>query len=490
VASLEEIRAERLAKLAALREAGIATYPIGASPEFTWGQARESFAKLAKRQKPLTLAGRVQAIRGQGAVIFFDLDDGSGSGQVLLKKDEVKDEEIVKRFTQTVDVGDFLAVKGKLFLTKSKEQTLLASEWTMLAKSLRPLPDKWHGLQDTEERFRRRYLDSLMAPEVKGRFERRSQIITLLRQILDKENFLEVETPVLQPLAGGASAEPFSTHHRALNIDLYLRVAEELYLKRLLVGNFPRVYSIGKNFRNEGIDREHNPEFTMLEWYQAYSNLEEQMGLVEKVFVTLVKKLAGGGTLTYQEEKIDFKTPFTRVSYFDLLRRHALVTNPESASQAELLLKATQLGLNLPTTETREKILDAIYKKACRPQLRQPTLIVDYPASFFPLAKHQEEHPELSAAFQLVVAGSEMVKAFAELNDPLEQRARFEAQEAARAAGDTEAQRLDEDFIEAMEYGLPPAGGVGIGIDRLTMLLTDAKNIREVIYFPTLRPRE
>ncbi len=488
MASLEELRAERLKKLEALKAEGINPYPIAADPDYSIAEMITKFDALAKAGKEVTLVGRVRALRGQGALVFFNFDDGSAVFQGLLKKDNTAEADF-DRFQSTVDIGDFVEVMGTLFTTKREEKTLEVKSWRMLAKSLRPLPSEWSGLTDVDERFRRRYLDSLMSKEVKERFIFRSKLITAIRAFLDKADYLEVETPVLQPQAGGASAEPFVTHHQALDIDLFLRISEELYLKRMLVGGFPRVYSLSRNFRNEGIDVTHNPEFTMLEFYESYSTAAKQRALVEKMFKTLVKQLTGGSTIHYSEQVIDFSGKFKVFSYFDLLKRYALIPNPESATHDELILKAQQLGAKVSANDSREKLMDAIYKKVVRPKLIQPTFIVDYPKNYLPLAKLSEENPELVDAFQLVIGGVEIVKAFSELNDPIDQAARFAVQEAQKAAGDSEAQSMDQDFIEALEYGMPPAGGVGIGIDRLVMLLTDTHNIREVIYFPTMRPR-
>ena len=328
---------------------------------------------------------------------------------------------------------------------------MLAEEVRMLAKSLRPLPEKWHGLSDVEERFRKRYLDLLSNPEVKRRFEVRSKVVTEIRKILAGAGYLEVETPALQPLYGGASAEPFVTHHNALHVDLYLRISDELYLKRLLAAGFPKVYEIARDFRNEGIDTTHNPEFTMLEFYEAYSDATKQREFVENIIRRLALLVNSDGVITFGNEKIDFSKPFKVMEY------------PE--------------------------ISDEEFKKTVKPSLIQPTFLIDYPVDMLPLTKRKEDNPSLADAFQLYAGGLELVKAFSELNDPIDQRARFESQEKSKEGGDKEAQPLDEDFLEAMEYGIPPAGGVGLGIDRLVMLLTDVKNIKEVILFPTLKPK-
>lgn len=489
MASLEELHEERLKKLTILEEVGMNPYPVATRRDVSLADAVSEYTKLSKRKKPLYMVGRVKALRGQGAIMFLDLDDGTGTLQGLVKKDEIK-ESARTLFADTVDIGDIIEVKGSLFTTKREEKTILVIDWKMLAKSLRPLPDKWHGLQDVEERFRRRYLDTLMSPEVKERFILRSKIITALRSMLNKEGFLEVETPILQPLAGGAIAEPFETHHNALDIDLYLRIAPELYLKKLLVGGFPKVYEIGRNFRNEGIDVTHNPEFTMLEFYESFSDAEKQRKFIESTIKQLAKDVLGKSSCSCNGETISFTKKFTVVSFLDLLKRYALIANSETATRDELKLKATQLGVSVANTDGMEKIMDNIYKKVCRPKLIQPTFIVDYPVASSPFAKKKEDNPALIDRFQLVIGGLEMVNAFSELNDPRDQRERYIEQDKKKKGGDAEVSPSDEDYLEAMEHGMPPAGGVGIGIDRVAMLFTDTQNIREVILFPTLRPKE
>lgn len=489
MASIEEIRIERIKKLNLLKEKGINPYPIETKRSMSVENALISFPKLVKSKKKITLAGRVTAIRGQGALFFFNIRDGGHLIQGLLKKDEVKS-GLQELFQNTVDVGDFIECAGTLFVTKRKEKTLQVKEWRMLAKSLRPLPDKWHGLQDTEERFRRRYLDLLMSPEVRERFMVRTRIITEIRNFLNDADYMEVETPLLQSLAGGALAEPFGTHHNALDIDLSLRIAPELYLKKLLVGGYSRVYELGRNFRNEGIDATHNPEFTMLEFYAAYETAATQMIFVEKMIKTIVRKVAKNASIKVGDEKIDFKKKFMVVSFLDLLKRYALIQDPENSSLEELRIRAEQLGIKVESFDSREKIMDNIYKKTCRPKIIQPTFIIDYPAGFSPFAKRQEKDPALIDRFQLIVGGIEFVNAFSELNDPEDQRLRYEEQDVKKKGGEGDVSPSDEDFLEAMEHGIPPASGVGIGIDRVVMLLTNTRNIKEVVLFPTMRPRD
>jgi lysyl-tRNA synthetase class 2 len=367
--------------------------------------------------------------------------------------------------------------------------SLLVSDWALLTKTLLPLPDKWHGLQDLEERFRKRYLDTLSNDEVKQRFILRSKIISRIRLILDEAGYLEVETPMMQAIPGGTNAEPFKTHHKALDMDLFMRIAPELYLKRLIVGGFPKVYELGRNFRNEGIDVTHNPEFTMLEFYESYSNAQKQMTFVESLLKRLVKDIFDTTEIQNGQTVIRLEKPFARVSLFGLFRGELQTKDPEKLDHAGWIKEAGRLGITVEKGDTTMKIIDTIYKRHIRPKLIQPVFITDYPVDYLPLAKRTEHDKRLVDAFQLVIGGVELVKAFSELNDPLDQRSRFEVQEKNRGAGDKEAQQMDEDFLEALEHGMPPAGGVGIGIDRLMMLLLGQENIREVILFPTLRPK-
>lgn len=489
MASLEELRSERLKKIEKIKEKGINPYPTETRQTFTIEKALNEFEALAESTKEQWLAGRVMAIRGQGSLVFSDLDDGTGRMQLVIKEDELG-EEPLSFFKEVIDIGDFIEARGTFFVTQRGEKSLLVKEWGILAKSLRPLPDKWHGLQDVEERFRKRYLDSLMSAEVKERFLIRSRLIKEIRSFLDEEGYVEVETPVLQHLAGGATALPFITHHNALDLDLYLRIAPELYLKKMLVGGFPKVYELSRNFRNEGIDDTHNPEFTMLEFYEAFSDAEKQRVFVEKLMRRVVERVFGKTGFEQEGTFIDFQKPFAVKPYLELLEENTSLKNILSLSREEVANEAKKLGLGVEEADTKVKILDNIYKKVCRPKLIQPTFLVDYPVEYLPLAKRKTEEPELVDAFQLVVAGVELVKAFSELNDPIDQRGRFMEQEKNRERGDTEAQPSDEDFLETMEYGMPPAGGVGIGIDRLTMVLTNTANIKEVIFFPLMRPKE
>lgn len=475
--SLEEIREERIKK--------IGQYPVSVSRSF---EIADVIIKFSKIKKPIFVVGRIKAIRSHGGSIFFDIKDGTGLLQAYIKEDEVGKEQF-SLFTETIDIGDFVELKGTLFKTKKQEKTMKISKWRIIAKSLRPLPEKWHGLKDVEERFRKRYLDLLMNKEIKERFLLRSKIISEIRNLLDKDGFIEVETPILQNLAGGALAEPFTTHHNALALDLYLRLAPELFLKKLLVGGFNKVYEMGKDFRNEGIDATHNPEFTMLELYESYCDAEYLRGFTEKILKALIKKVCKNKEITYGENKISFAKKFSVISYFDVLKRTALMPEPEKASREDFSLRAKQFGIGVEDFDTKEKIMDNIFKKICRPKIIQPCFIVDYPVGASPLAKRKPDNPEMIDRFQLIIGGLEIVNGFSELNDPIDQRKRFEEQDKLKEKGEKSVSPSDEDYLEALEYGMPPAAGLGLGIDRLIMLLTNTQNIREVILFPTLRPK-
>lgn len=448
MASIEEIRAQRLAKLNLLIEKGINPYPVSTNRDTKISEAIESF----EEGKKAIMVGRIISLRPQGKIAFLNFDDGTGKFQALLKKGEPLSEDKFELFEQTFDIGDFIEIKGTLFTAKSGEKTILAEDVRMLSKALLPLPEKWHGLQDVEERFRKRYLDTLSNPEVKERFLKRSKIVALIREFYAKEGFIEVDLPNLQPLAGGATATPFITHHRALDMDFYLPIAQELYIKMLLAGGFEKVYEIGKRFRNEGIDTSHNPEFTMLESNEAYADAVSQRNFIERLFKFVVKGLYGKLQFEYQGHIIDMEPDFKVMKY------------PE--------------------------ISDEEYKKTVRPTLIQPTFLVDYPVSFNPFAKRKEDNPELIDRFQLVIGGVELVNAFSELNNPIDQKERYLEEDKKGASGETEISPSDLEYLEAMEYGMPPNGGIGIGIDRLVMVLTDVKNIKEVILFPTLKPKQ
>jgi lysyl-tRNA synthetase class 2 len=447
------------------------------------------------------VAGRLKSFRGHGKSAFGHLEDGSGDLQLYFRKNVLGDESY-EQVLELIDLGDWLGVEGPLFRTRTGEVTVRVESWELLAKSLRPLPlgkteedpetgEKiiHSGFSDVETRYRQRYADLAVHPHVREVFRSRTRIITAIRTFMDGEDFLEVETPALQPLYGGAMARPFVTKHNALDRTMYLRIADELYLKRLIVGGFERVYEIAKDFRNEGIDRTHNPEFTMLEFYQAFADYNDMMDLVEKLLVHVVDQALGARTVSYQGKDINFEPPFKRVGLVDALEA-AMGEDPMALSEKELRDRAYKLRLPDLEGAGRGKLLDKLFEGLVQDDLQEPTFIIDYPRELSPLAKEHRKDPRLTERFELFVAGREMANAFSELNDPLDQRARFEDQSGLRARGDDEAQQLDEDYIRALEYGMPPTGGVGIGLDRLTMVLTDQASIRDVILFPVLRTEE
>jgi len=469
-------------KLKALESAGILTYPVSTKRTHKIAEAVDNFSKI---KKEIVLVGRLMSSRGHGGLIFGHIEDGTGKIQAMFKKDKLGPKGF-KFFFNNFDIGDFIEVKGSLIKTKKGEKTLQVTDYKMLAKSLLPLPEKWHGLQDVEERFRKRYLDLIFNKEVKDKFLLRSKIITELRNILEQEGFLEVETPILQPVYGGATAKPFKTHLNAQDLDLYLRISPELYLKRLLVAGFEKVYEIGKCFRNEGIDRSHNPDFTMLEFYSAFTDYKELMKLTEKIFISLLKKLFNKTQIEYEGKKIKFKAPWPRIEYIEIFRKYTKI-NLEDISEAALKTKAKNMGVNIKGGKF--ETADEIFKKVIKPKIDQPVFVIHYPSKFFPLAKPLDNNPDKTGSFQLIVAGMEMVKAYSELNNPILQKKNFAEQEKIFKKGFDEAQRMDKDFIKALEYAMPPAAGWGLGIDRLAMLLTDSHSAREIILFPTMKQK-
>jgi lysyl-tRNA synthetase class 2 len=485
--NINELRKNRLKKLEAVKNAGFLVYPLETKRTHKIAEALENFNNLSKLKKEIVLTGRIRSERVHGGATFLNIEDGTGKIQVFLRKDGLG-EKSYKFFLDNFDIGDFIETRGILFKTKKGEKTIEISGYKILAKSLLPLPEKWHGLVDVEDRYRKRYLDLIFNPEVKEKFIERSKIITSLREFLEKEGFLEVETSILQPRYGGAKAKPFKTHLNAMDVDLFLRVSPELYLKRLLVGGFEKVYEIGKCFRNEGVDRFHNPDFTMLEFYWAYADYKEMMKLTEKMFEFLLKKVKKSLKISYQGKEIDFKTPWPRVEFSSLVKKYTKI-NLDEINRDALTKKAEELEVPLGEGLGKAEIADEIYKKFCRPKIWQPAFIIHHPLGFQPLAKALESDSKKLANFQLVAGGVELLNAFSELNDPLEQRRRFEEQEKLFKSGFQEAQRIDEDFLEALEYGMPPATGFGMGIDRLVSLITDFHGLREVILFPTMRPK-
>ncbi|MEA3292987.1 MAG: lysine--tRNA ligase [Patescibacteria group bacterium] len=487
MAAIDEIRKNRIKKLKAIQGAGFLAYPSKTRKTNKIIEALKNFNKLIKRSKRIILAGRVVSQRVHGKITFVDIKDENDRIQCLFKSDKLG-EKGYQFFLNNFDVGDFIEVQGILFKTKKGEKTIEVSNYKMLAKSLLPLPEKWHGLKDIDERFRKRYLDLIFNKEVKEKFILRSRIIKEIREFLEKNEFFEVETPILESIYGGAKAMPFKTHLNSLNIDLYLRVSPELYLKRLLVGGLEKIYEIGRCFRNEGMDRDHNPDFTMLEFYWAYADYKDLMKFTEQLFRHLLKKIFNKTNIECGDKKIDFQYSYKRIEFLTLFKRYTKIDLEEINVKA-LSEKAKNWGIKTEKGADKAEIADAIYKKFCRPKIIEPTFIIHHPLGCFPLAKTLEKNPDKLANFQLVVNGIELINAFSELNNPIEQKKRFEEQEKSFKAGFKEAQRMDKDFIEAMEFGMPPSAGFGMGIDRLVALLTDSHSLREVILFPTMRPK-
>jgi lysyl-tRNA synthetase class 2 len=434
------------------------------------------------------LAGRIMTMRHFGKACFAHLQDETGQMQVYFKNDVLGQKQVA--VLERLDLGDLVGVKGYLFRTKTNELTILVEELTLLSKSLRPLPEKWHGLTDIEIRYRQRYLDLIANPQIREIFQKRSRIIESLRTFLNGRGFIEVETPMMQAVAGGAAARPFVTHHHALDTDLYLRIAPELYLKRLVVGGFEKVYEINRNFRNEGISTIHNPEFTMLEFYTAYADYQDLIPLTEQMITFVAQETLGTLKLNYQGHEIDLLPPWPRLNYLEAIIKYNHL-DPNWTPDPQRVRKLTQqIKLEIKDPQPTGKLLDQIFSATVEPHLTGPVFIMDYPTDLSPLAKRKPDRPELTERFELYIAGRETANAFSELNDPLDQRRRFEDQMKQRNAGDIEGHPMDEDYLRALEYGMPPAAGEGVGIDRLTMLLTNQASIRDVILFPQMRPEE
>ncbi|MCS7288823.1 MAG: lysine--tRNA ligase [Roseiflexus sp.] len=487
---LSELQQQRLAKLERLRAAGIDPYPPRTQRTHAIGSVLANFDRLMERGETVTVAGRIiGARRVLGKLAFAHIEDESGRIQLWLSRGDLGDEWF-DRFCDDLDTFDIVEASGTVRRTQRGEPSVFVTRLGVLAKSLNPPPEKWHGLSDIEERHRQRYLDLIVNPEVRDVFRTRAKIVSTIRRFLDERGFLEVETPTLQPIYGGASARPFITHHNQLKQDLYLRIAVELYLKRLIVGGFERVYEISKVFRNEGVDRTHNPEFTMMECYQAYADYNDMMRLVEELFRTLALEVVGSTTIVFQGRTIDFGPAWQRVSIPEAIAARTGIDILKLTDLEPLQEAIRAAGLKVDLKPSWGKQVDELFSVYVQPELIQPTFVLDYPVALSPLAKRRPDQPLLVERFEPVVAGMEIGNAFTELNDPLDQEQRFIEQGRAYDAGDDEAQRMDVDFLNALMYGMPPTGGLGIGIDRTVMLFTDQPNIRDVILFPHLRPRE
>jgi lysyl-tRNA synthetase class 2 len=489
-----QLIAQRVQKIEKLRELGIEPYPYYFDKTHSSQQIKKQFETL--ENKPVKVAGRIMANRLMGKAAFADLQDMEGRIQLFIRKNELGEKGF--ELYKLLDIGDIIGVSGTVFRTKTGEISIAVTELQLLAKAIRPLPiakEKeeegkkvvYDAFSDKEMRYRQRYVDLIVNPQVKDIFIKRSKIIKAMRQLLDDQGYLEVETPILQPIYGGASARPFVTHHNTLDMKLYLRIANELYLKRLIVGGFEGVYEFAKDFRNEGMSRFHNPEFTQMELYVAYKDYHWMMAFTEKMFQHVAMQVLGTTQITYQGQEVDLTPPFRRMPLLDGIKEYAGV-DLYGKTEEEMRAIAKKLNIQVEDSWGSGKIIDEIFGEYVEPNLIQPTFIMDHPVEISPLAKKHREKPGLVERFELVIVGKEVSNAFTELNDPRDQRERFEAQMGLKARGDEEAQVLDEDFLRALEYGMPPTAGIGIGIDRLTMLLTDQPSIRDVLLFPHMRP--
>ena len=483
---LNELLLARRRKMEALREKGVE--PFGRKFEASHFSAdiTDNFDSL--EGKEVIIAGRLISIRSHGKAAFAHLQDYRGQIQIYLRLDQVGQEKY--EIFELVDIGDFIGVAGEVFRTQKGEITVKVNDYTYLAKALRPLPEKWHGLKDVELRYRQRYVDLIVNQEVKQTFINRSLIISTMRNILNSWGFLEVETPIMQTIAGGALARPFVTHHNALDIKLYLRIATELHLKRLLVGGLDKVYEIGRIFRNEGISTIHNPEFTSLEIYQNYADYEDMMAITENLIYQIAQEVFGTALISFQGKELDLTPPWPRETMINVVRKYSGVDFSKISDDQQAFEAARKAGIELDRGLPWGEILYLFFEEFCEEQLLSPIFVTEFPIEVSPLAKKLESDPRLTLRFEGFISGWEIANAFTELNDPIDQRERFEQQLSKREAGDDEAHVMDDDFINALEYGMPPAGGLGIGIDRLVMLLTDNISIRDVILFPTLKPKQ
>jgi lysyl-tRNA synthetase class 2 len=481
---INELLKVRRAKLAELQEKGkdpfqIMKYDVTNHSSDITGDYDKFEGKI------VSIAGRIMTKRVMGKASFCNIRDLKGDIQAYVRRDEIGEEPYAE--FKKYDIGDIVGIEGEVFKTNTGEISVKAKNVVLLSKSLQILPEKFHGLKDTDTRYRQRYVDLIVNPDVRDTFIKRSQIIREIRNYLDERDFMEVETPVLVPTAGGAAARPFSTHHNALDQDIYIRISLELYLKRLIVGGLERVYEIGRVFRNEGLSVRHNPEFTLLELYQAYTDYYGMMDLVEDLFRTVAEKVLGTTKVIYDGEEIDLSKPFERLTMIDAIKKYANIDFNEIEDEASAKALAKEHNIEFEKRHKRGDIINLFFEEYVEKHLVQPTFIMDHPVEISPLASRKPDNPDYTERFELFITRREMANAFSELNDPLDQRVRFEAQEALRAAGDEEANEMDEDFITALEYGMPPTGGIGIGIDRFVMLLTDSAAIRDVLLFPTLK---
>lgn len=484
---LNEIEQSRRDKIEELRRQGVDPFGHGFRDALATTYIVGHFDELG--EKAVRARGRVMAVRGHGKACFLVLADMSGRIQLYVRSDDLKEPDY-DWFKKYIDAGDIIGVEGTLFVTKTGEKTIAVTRLWVLSKAIRTLPEKFHGLTDVEIRYRQRYVDLIVNPEVRKGFELRSRIVSHIRQYLTARDYLEVETPMLQPIAGGATARPFVTHHNALDQDLFLRIAPELYLKRLLVGGFEKVFEINRSFRNEGIDTVHNPEFTMMELYEAYSDLDGMMALTENLILDLVENVTGVAQVQMGDRDISFKGPFARITFDEAMRKYANVGLEDLRDDALAHRKIEEFGIHMDKSFEYANVVNEVFDKMVEPNFVDPTFVHDYPVEISPLAKRMPEEQQRVQRFELFAGGMELANAFTELNDPIDQEERFAQQAAAKARGDDESQSMDYDYVRALQYGMPPAGGLGIGIDRLVMLLLGVESIREVILFPQLKRRE
>ncbi len=484
---IDKIRDVRVEKMKKMIEAGINPYPAKTARTHKIIEVISDAEKFEKESAEVTVAGRLRAIRGHGGSIFANIADDSAGIQIYFKKDDLSPEQwnLVGLF----DVGDFIETSGKIFTTKKGEKTVLVSNCRILAKSLLPLPEKWHGLQDEELRYRKRYLDLIMNEDVRNLFKKRTEFTNNIRAFLNKNGYMEVETPVLEAIPGGADAEPFVTHHNTLDIDLYLRISLELHLKRLLVGGFEKIYEIGKVFRNEGMDTQHLQEFTMLEFYWAYADYNDLMKFIEDFYTDIIQKTFGTLEIKYKDQVLNFHAPWPRIDYREIVLKESGVDIDLYPAKEDMQRIVKEKGIKVDPAAGRGRLIDQLYKKLVRPKLIQPSFLINQPLDISPLAKKKDDDKTKVQRMQVLIAGSEVGNGFSELNDPIDQKERFEMQAKLRAEGDPEAQMMDEDFVEALEYGMPPTAGFGVSVDRLFMFLINQESIRDVVFFPTMRPK-
>ena len=481
---LNEVQKQRLEKLSRIKDLNLDPYPQpNLSDKNTISQANKSL------DKKVLVAGRLMSLRGHGKILFADIQDQTDKIQLFFQKDVLKDD---MKLTKLLDIGDIISVSGKVFKTQAGQITIDVAKFEILAKNLRPLPEKWHGFKDVEERYRQRYVDLLVNPQVKKVFETRSKILTEMRRFLDDNGFMEVETPILQPVYGGASAKPFVTHHNVLDSDMYLRISDELYLKRLIVGGFEKVYEVSRDFRNEGVSRFHNPEFTQIEFYWAYVDYQVLMEFTEELIKHVVKKVTGDLKINFQGTKLDFSKKINRVTFTDIIKKHTGIDIDQIKDEKEFkkALENKKIKIDMKGVVGLGACFDQLYKEHVRSKIIQPTFICDYPAEMIALAKRKADDPQKIASFQLLACGTELLKAYNELNDPQDQSKRWKAEEELAKKGSEIAAQFDHDYIRALEYAMPPTAGWGMGIDRFTQFLTDQATIKDVILFPTMRKKE